>query len=183
MKFVFARNVLSAAIALVSFAALAAHGTTPLKVVEEIEIDAPPSKVWAVLGDFQDWSWLPDVAKIEGTGGNAPDQAKRKLFMKSGAVIEESLTKYDSERMSIGYHVENNDLKFLPATNYSAVVTVRPAEGAKSVVEWKGRFYRGYPNANPPAELSDDVAMKAVTDLHKASLAALKARVEQLDAR
>ena len=85
--------------------------------------------------------------------------------------------------MSIGYHVENNDLKFLPATNYSAVVTVRPAEGAKSVVEWKGRFYRGYPNANPPAELSDDVAMKAVTDLHKASLAALKARVEQLDAR
>ena len=160
-------------------AALAVHGTTPLKVVEEIEIDAPPSEIWAIVGDFQDWNWLPDVAGTEGTGANTPDQAKRKLIMNDGAVVEESLTKYDAERMSVGYHVDHIDLKTLPVTNYSVVVTVRTAEGAKSMVEWKGKFYRGYPNANPPPELSDDTATKAVTDLHKASLASLKARVER----
>jgi carbon monoxide dehydrogenase subunit G len=159
-------------------AALAAHGTTPLKVVEEMEIDAQPAKVWAVVADFQNWTWLPGVAKIEGTGGNTPDQAKRRLTLSDSGVVEETLTKFDAERMSLGYHVESIDLKNLPATNYSAIVTVRAAEGGKSNVEWKGRFYRGYPNANPPPELSDEVAERAVTKLHKASLAALKARVE-----
>jgi hypothetical protein len=179
LAFVSVRSGLVVAAALLGpLAALAAHGTTPLKVVEEIEIDAPPSKVWVIISDFQGWNWLPGVAKTEGTGGNTPDQAKRKLIMNDGAVVEESLTKYDAERMSIGYHVDHVDLKTLPVTNYSAVITVRAAEGAKSMVEWKGRFYRGYPNAEPPPELSDDVATKAVTDLHKASLASLKARFE-----
>jgi hypothetical protein len=172
------RKAFFAAALLLPAAALAAHGTTPLKVVEQIEIDAEPAAVWAVVSDFQNWTWLPGVVKIEGTGGNAPDEAKRRLTLNGGGVIEESLTKYDAGRMSLGYHVDSVDLKRLPATNYSAIVTVRPAEGGKSNVEWKGRFYRGYPNANPPPELSDEVAEKAVKDLHKANLAALKARVE-----
>jgi hypothetical protein len=174
-----ARQIFIAAFALMLPAsALAAHGTTPLKVVEEIVIDARPSKVWAVVADFQNWSWLPGVVKIEGTGGVTPDQAKRRLTLDDGAVIEETLTKFDAERMSLGYHAESVDLKRLPATNYSAIVTVRAAEGGKSNVEWKGRFYRGYPNANPPPELSDEVAEEAVRKLHKANLVALKAKVE-----
>jgi len=32
-----------------------------------------------IVGNFGDLSWLPGVAKTEGTGGNTPDQAKRKL--------------------------------------------------------------------------------------------------------
>lgn len=180
MLFMVARRAVFAAAALLAFpaAASAAHGTTPLKVVEQIEIDAPPAKVWATVADFQNWTWLPGVAKIEGTGGNTPDHAKRKLLMNDGGAIDESLTKFDAERMSLGYHVESVDLKRLPATNYSAIVTVRAADGGKSSVEWKGRFYRGNPNANPPPELSDEVAEKAVTAMHKANLAALKARVE-----
>jgi hypothetical protein len=172
------RAVLAATLLLLPATAMAAHGTTPLKVVEQIEIDAQPDRVWAVVADFQNWDWLPGVAGIEGTGGNIPDQAKRKLTMNDGGVIEESLTKFDAERMSLGYHLETVDLKRLPATNYSAIVTVRATEGGKSNVEWKGRFYRGYPNANPPPELSDAVAEKAVMELHKANLAALKAKVE-----
>jgi len=179
MSFAPARNVLFAtALLLLPAAALAAHGTTPLKVVETMDIDAQPAKVWAIVADFQNWTWLPGVSKIEGSGGATPDQAKRRLSLNNGVVVEESLTKFDAERMSLGYHVDSVDLKRLPATNYSVIVTVKAAEGGKSNVEWKGRFYRGYPNANPPPELSDEVAEKAVTELHKASLAALKARVE-----
>jgi hypothetical protein len=173
------RNALFvAALLALPAAALAAHGTTPLKAVETMDIDAQPAKVWAILADFQNWTWLPGVARIEGSGGVVPDRDKRRLTLNDGVVVEESLTKFDADRMSLGYHVDSVDLKRLPATNYSVIVTVRAAEGGKSNVEWKGRFYRGYPNANPPPELTDEVAEKAVTELHKASLAALKSKVE-----
>jgi len=179
MTVVVARRAVVAAIAaLLPLAALAAHGTTPLKVVEEMEIAAPPEKIWAVVGDFQDAGWLPDVARVEGSGGNVPDRAKRKLVFADGGFFDEILTKHDATRLSLAYHVENTDLKRLPATNYTAIVTVRPGEGGKSVVEWRGRFYRGHPNPDPPPDLTDDVATEAVARLHRASLSALKAKVE-----
>ena len=95
MSFVIPRRALIvAALALIPAAALA-HGPSRQKVVEKIEIDAPPAKVWAIVGNFGDLSWLPGVAKTEGTGGNTPDQAKRKITLANGGVIEETLTKYD----------------------------------------------------------------------------------------
>ncbi len=48
----------------------------------------------------------------------------------------------------------------------------------KSIVEWKGAFYRGYPNNDPPPELSDEAAVKAVTGVYKAGLEALKKKLE-----
>ena len=43
-----------------------AHGPTRQKVRESIEINAPPAKVWAAIGNFQDMSWLPPVSKTDG---------------------------------------------------------------------------------------------------------------------
>jgi len=51
-------------------------------------------------------------------------------------------------------------------------------EGGKSVVEWKGAFYRGFMNNDPPPELSDEAGVKAVSDIYKSGLAALKAKAE-----
>lgn len=159
--------------------ALAAHGASPLKVIETIIVEAPPEKVWAVVGDFAHAEWLPGVARVEATGGDNPDQARRKLVMKDGGVFEELLTKREAERMMLGVHREGDDVKRVPATNYTALVTLRPAEGGRTEVEWKARFYRGYPNNDPPPELNDDIAIAAVTALHRANLAALKTKVEQ----
>jgi len=50
-----------------------AHGPTRQKVRESIEINAAPAKVWAVIGNFQDMSWLPPVTKTEGDKGKLPD--------------------------------------------------------------------------------------------------------------
>jgi hypothetical protein len=177
MSFVIARRSLAvAALSLISFAAFA-HGPSRQKVTEKIEINAPAAKVWAVVGNFQDMSWLPGVAKTEGTGGNTPEQAKRKLTLKDGGVIDESLTKYDAEGMSLSYRIDQVDVKVLPVNNYSSTISVKD-DGGKSVVEWKGAFYRGFMNNDPPPELSDEAALKAVTGIYKAGLEALKAKVE-----
>ena len=67
----------------------------------------------------------------------------------------------------------------LPVTNYSSTLTVTPgADGKGSSLEWTGAFYRGFPNNDPPPELSDEAAVKAVSGLYKAGLEALKKKVE-----
>ena len=176
------RLILGAAAALAvcaPIAALAARGASPLKVVETTIVDAPPEKVWSLVSDFAHAEWLPGVVRVEASGGDVPDQARRRLIMADGGVVEELLTKRDAERMMLGVHREGDDLKRLPATNYTALITLRPgAEAGKTNVEWKARFYRGYPNNDPPAALNDDVAIAAVTALQRAYLAALKAKAE-----
>jgi hypothetical protein len=158
--------------------AWAAHGAAPLKSVETIDIDAPPERVWAVVGDFARYDWLPGVISIAATGGNTPEQARRRLAMAGGGDISETLVRWDPEKMTLAFHRDRDDIRRLPAINYMTHVTVKPAGDGRSRVEWKGRFYRGHPFNDPPPGLDDDTALAAVTLLHRASLAALKARME-----
>ncbi|MFD1701811.1 SRPBCC family protein [Methylopila henanensis] len=176
MKF----HVLAAAAALaVGLAGVAeAHGPTRQKTSKSVEINAAPDKVWAVVGNFQDASWIPIVEKTEGTGGNDKD-ATRKLTLKDGgAVVEELLTKYDAEKFTYAYRITNDVVKVLPVTNYSSNIVVK-GEGDKSTVTWSGAFYRGFPNNDPPPELSDEAALKAVNGLYEAGLKSLKDKVEK----
>ena len=61
--------------------------------------------------------------------------------------------------------------------NYSSTITVKD-NGGKSEVEWKGAFYRGFMNNDPPPELTDEAGIKAVTGIYKSGLEALKAKAE-----
>jgi hypothetical protein len=174
-----AKYLCAAAILLVCVAPPAfGHGPTRQKVTEKVEINAPPAKVWARIGNFQDMSWLPAVEKTEGKGGNMPDTATRQLTLQGGATIDENLYKYDPNEMSYSYRIEKVDVKVLPVNNYSSTLSVLPAEGGKSLVEWRGAFYRGYPNNDPPPELNDAAAVKAVSDVYRLGLDNLKKEVE-----
>jgi hypothetical protein len=153
-----------------------AHGPTRQKFSANIEINAPADKVWATLGNFQDMSWHPAVAKTAGSGGNAPGD-KRTLTLQSGGTIEEELTKYSAENRSMSYEIKAVDVKVLPVNNYSATLSVKE-EGGKSTVEWKSAFYRGFLNNDPPPELSDEAAVAAVKDVFTTGLAALKKKIE-----
>ncbi len=156
-----------------------AHGPTRQKTTQTVEISAPPEKVWAVIGNFQDASWVPAVKATTGTGGNTPGEAKRHLDLGGGASLDEELTKYDADKFTYSYYVPKIDVKVLPVNNYSSTIDVVPgADGKTSTVEWHGAFYRGYPNNDPPPELNDEAAVKAVDALYRSSLDALKKKIE-----
>jgi hypothetical protein len=172
------RVVASLMVALVALLpqAAEAHGPSRQKVVSKIEINAPVDKVWEVVGNFQDMSWHPAFAKTEGKGGNEVG-ATRVLTVKSGGVVNEKLTKYSAEERALGYEITEVDVKVLPVTNYAAQMNVS-GTAEKSIVEWRAAFYRGFVNNDPPPELSDEAAVKAVTDVIQSGLGALKKKFE-----
>lgn len=69
-------------------------------------------------------------------------------------------------------------MNVLRVTNYSSTITVSPDGADQSVVEWRGAFYRGYPNNDPPPELNDQAAIAAVSAIYQAGLDALEQKVE-----
>ncbi|MBW4985788.1 SRPBCC family protein [Mameliella sp. CS4] len=156
-----------------------AHGPTRQKITVTTEVAAPPAEVWAAIGNFQDMSWHPAVASQSGEGGNAID-ATRQLYLSDqgaeGPMISEILYKFSDEKMSYSYRITDVAVEVLPVTNYSSHLTVKPLDGGGSLVEWRGAFYRGYPNNDPPEELNDAAAIAAVTAVYQAGLDALVER-------
>lgn len=172
----FKRLALAIALLTAVPAVASAHGPSRQKVVSTIEINAPVDKVWAVIGNFQDMSWHPAFAKTEGTGGNEAG-ATRKLTLAGGGTIDEKLIKHSDEDRSLAYEITAVDVKVVPVSNYSSTISAR-GTAEKTIVEWKGAFYRGYVNNDPPPELSDEAAVKAITGVYQSGLAALKKKLE-----
>jgi hypothetical protein len=157
-----------------------AHGPSPLKAVEKVSIAAPADKVWATIGNFQDMSWHPSIAKTDGAGGNEPGKGRRSLTLKQGGMIEETLSKYSEADMVYGYHMEKVDTKILPVSGYSSQIIVTPTSPGQSEVEWRGAFYRASGNESQPAP-TDIETIKAVSDIYRAGLDALKVRFEKMN--
>jgi mxaD protein len=180
-----------ASIALFMFSAIAAaHGPVRQKLDEEIQINAAPEKVWALIKDYDNMSWHPGVAGVKGDGSNKKG-AIRVLTLKDGGTITEELKKYDEKAMEYAYKItdmstaktithsgEQVPVPVLPVTNYAAGIGVEAKDGG-SLVSWKAAYYRGYMNNNPPAELNEDAANAAVGSVLKDGLQNLKKLAEQ----
>jgi carbon monoxide dehydrogenase subunit G len=172
------RRTLLAAMGLALLPSLAlAHGPTRQKVTLTTEVAADPADVWAAIGNFQDMSWHPAVHSSTGENGNAIDATRLlTLGQDGGPTIAEILYKYSDEKMSYSYRITEVEVEVLPVTNYSSHLTVKPRDGGGALIEWRGAFYRGYPNNDPPEHLNDEAAIAAVTGVYQAGLDALLAR-------
>jgi uncharacterized protein YndB with AHSA1/START domain len=177
------RRQVLAAIAVATATLLAApaalaHGPTRQKVTETVVIQAPPEAVWARIKDFNALSqWHPAVASSEATNGNAVG-SRRTLKLKGGGEVLEELETYAEADRRMSYRMK--DAGPIPVTNYSSTLTVKPGEAAgTTLVEWRGAFYRGYPNNDPPPDKNDEAAVKAVTGIYQSGLANLKALAEK----
>lgn len=169
-------TALAAACAAAWLAPAAAHGPTRQKVTETITINAPAAAVWARMGNFDALKdWHPAVAESSADKGNA-EGSVRTVKLKGGGEIVETLQSHDAAGMKYTYRAKPGGA--LPVTNYSATIQVT-ADGDKSVVEWRGAFYRGFPNNDPPPDQNDEAAVKAVTGVYQSGLANLKTLVEK----
>ncbi|MGY9047092.1 hypothetical protein P775_04735 [Puniceibacterium antarcticum] len=154
-----------------------AHGPSRQKVTVTAEVAADPAEVWSVIGNFHDMSWHPAVFETQGEGGNDLESVRVLVLGEAGGpTITESLYKYDADKMSYSYYIDDVAVEVLPVTNYSSHLTVKPRDGGGSLIEWRGAFYRGYPNNDPPAELNDEAAIAGVTAIYDAGMAALVER-------
>ena len=116
----------------------------------------PADKVWAIVKDFDALqNWHPAIAEPgrQGQRGRLGAPCSR-----GGGALTETLEAYDAAKMRYSYRAKDGGA--LPVTNYTSTITVR-AEGGKAVVEWRGAFYRGYPNNDPPPDQNDEAAVAA----------------------
>lgn len=157
-------------------AAALAHGPTPQRAEEKIEIAAPPAKVWAALKDFGDVKWHPGIVKADASGGSDPG-ATRTITLATGGELAEGLDEYSEEEMTYGYRLSKENLEAFPVSFYSAKITVAEKDGG-SEVTWIGRFYRADTGNFPPEHLNDEAAMKAMTEFMQQGLRGLKAEAE-----
>ena len=67
---------------------------------------------------------------------------------------------------------QDEHIPVLPVGNYAAEISVTD-KGGKAEVEWVATYYRAYVNNNPPAELNEEAADKAVTDVLTSGLTTL----------
>ncbi|TJZ92214.1 SRPBCC family protein [Paracoccus gahaiensis] len=161
--------------------AATAHGPSRLKTEQTVVLDATPAEVWEVIGRFDDMSWHPAVAETamlpEGSPADVPDESTRVLTLaaEGAPTMTEELMGIDTEKMSYRYMITEVDTAVLPVTNYSSTLSVTDVDG-KAEVLWRGGFYRGFPNNDPPAELNDDAAMAGVNGIYTAGLEALAER-------
>ncbi|MGM9491370.1 SRPBCC family protein [Ideonella sp. YS5] len=152
-----------------------AHGPTRQKVVEQVTIDAPPAAVWARIHNFDSLKdWHPAIAESPADKGNE-EGSVRLLKIKGGGEMTETLEAHDEARMRYSYRAKDGGA--LPVSNYTSTLSVR-GEGSQSVVEWRGAFYRGYPNNDPPPDKNDEAAVRAITGVYQSGLANLKKLVE-----
>lgn len=154
-----------------------ACGPSRQKAVESIEIEAPADKVWALIGNFQDMTWHPQITASDADPTLEPEVTKRRLTAKGGALITDRLTKYDPAAHSIGFMTDEADQSVLPVTGYNSTLTVREM-GGRTYLEWRGAFSRGYLKADPPPDQNDEAALRAVTAFQHAGLEALKRQLE-----
>jgi len=165
-----------------------AHGPVRGKLTATVTIDAPAAKVWDAIKNYDDLSWLPAVRSVTGEGTNNKG-AIRTLHLASGGTITEELKAYDAAKMAYKYKItdmsstgtikhagQDEHIPVLPVGNYAAELSVTD-KGGKAEVEWVATYYRAYVNNNPPAELNEEAADKAVTDVLTSGLTNLSKKV------
>ena len=152
------------------------HGPTRQKIKESITIKAKPEDVWNIIKDFGNINnWHPSISKVESDGKN------RTIYYspRNNTPIKQKLENYSDEKMMYKTSITEVDIKNFPVNTYTANISVKANDDGSSTVLWKAAFYRAYVNNDPPPELNEAAAIKAVTEFFQAGLNNLKSKLEK----
>ena len=156
----------------------AARAAEQLHEAQSVEIAAQPAKVWGIIENFGDLTWVPPVKSSTATEGNTVGSV-RTLDL-GGPKLMEQLVSYDPAKHSYTYKITDDpaNKKTLPVSSYRSVITVQPGSGSGTKVTWTGNFERADTGANPTSGMDDTSAKKAVAGVYKAGLDNLKKKAE-----
>ncbi len=168
-------------------AALAAGGPLNLSVAwaadklyetQSVEINASPDKVWGIVENFGDLTWVPPVKTSTATEGNTVGSV-RTLDL-GGPKLMEQLVSYTPAKHTYVYKITNSpaNKKTLPVSNYISTITVAPCTGTTSKVTWSGTFERADTSASPATGMDDASAKTGVSGVYKTGLDGLKKKAE-----
>ena len=116
-----------------------------MRVREKQVFDFPAERVWELISDFGNMSWLPGVkAEVEGSGPGM----LRYLVVPGAPKVPERLDTLDPARRSLSYTLLDH-LPF-PATDYHAEMNVTEVDDAHCELEW---IIHAQPDGVPEAEL------------------------------
>ena len=182
-------SLLASAALLLFTGVVNAHGPVRAKLTATITINAPAAKAWELIKNYDDMSWHPGIKSVKGDGGNTKGSI-RTLTLAHGGTIVEELKAYDDSKMTYKYKItdmsstgtikhsgQDETIPVLPVGNYAAELSVSD-KGGKAEVEWVATYYRAYVNNNPPAELNEEAADKAVTEVLTAGLKNLSKKLD-----
>ncbi len=161
---------------LISFGAQA-HGPTPKKADKSILINATPAQVWELIKNFDEIArWHPDVIASKGERSNVAGSV-RTLTLAQGE-LKESLDYFSNTDHEYNYRLHTENTAVFPVSSYTTAIQVI-AEGDKSKVKWKSRFYRGDTGNSPSKKLDDAAAIKAMNDFILNGLQGIKEALEK----
>lgn len=153
-----------------------AHGPTPQKAEQSIEIAAAPDMVWNLLSNPAAYGeWHPDISSVVMDGEGAG--AKRTIGFTSGGSLIEGIDRIDEDGKNIRWRLSQEDIEVFPASYYTHSVKVE-GTGAGSVVTWSASFFRADTTNEPLERHNDEAAIAAVKELASHGLEGLRSHFE-----
>jgi Polyketide cyclase / dehydrase and lipid transport len=157
-----------------------AHGPSRQKALVTMEVHASPTEVWAIVSDFCSITNWNSMVKTCNASQGSEKGSVRTIEYDTGEKVTEKLYKNDTENMKMLYAMEQLEkgriMKGLPIATLSTTISITPADnGASSLVQMKGAFYRAFPGPTPPEDQTDAAALAAVTTLYQTGLEGIKA--------
>ena len=148
-----------------------------LSAHEEVTINAPATKVWSTVSNFNDLgAWHPAVKTTEIVSGtNNKVGAERLLTLQDGGTIKEKLLAYSAKKHIFKYSIIEG---VLPVSSYVSTVSVKAQGKDKTLVVWTGTFKRKDTAATPAAGQDDEAAVKTMTSVYRGGLDNLKKILE-----
>jgi hypothetical protein len=105
-------------------------------------IDAPAGDVWAVLRNFHDLGWAPEVVtKVEAVGGREADQIGARRILNDA--FHETLLSLDDRGRTLSYSIDDGPgpVSKEAVRNYVGRVSARPVTlDGRTFVEWESTY-------------------------------------------
>jgi hypothetical protein len=126
------------------------HANAKVRVTQEFA--TPAAALWAILGDFTELSWIPEVPRCEMEGEGVG--MVRHMYLDENFVIDERLEALDDENRTITYSIPKNNP--LPVADYLATMTIHERGPDRCELEWSCTW-------SDPVGMTEEEAVVAIT--------------------